>query len=57
MPRKQIKRDCVYLMMKHGKPYRWIVKVTVNNERKYIGCFKTSEEARAAYKEWKKTNE
>lgn len=39
------KQVCVFLMKRNGEPYRWIVKVTVQKERKYVGCFKTKPEA------------
>lgn len=35
----------VFLMKRNGEPYRWVVKVTINKERKYVGCFETKQEA------------
>jgi hypothetical protein len=39
---------CVFLMKRNGQPYRWIVKITVRGERKYIGCFQTKDQATKA---------
>ena len=35
----------VFLLKRNGEPYRWIVRVTINKERKYVGCFETKQEA------------
>jgi len=35
----------VSLLKRNGEPYRWVVKVTINKERKYVGCFETKQEA------------
>lgn len=52
------KQVCVFLMKRNGEPYRWIVKVTIQKERKYIGCFKTKPEAVQALNSfmWKNGN-
>lgn len=52
------KQVCVFLMKRNGEPYRWIVKVTIKKERKYIGCFKTKPEAVQALNSfmWKNGN-
>lgn len=36
---------CVFMMKRNGQPYRWIVRVTVRKERRYVGCYKTRPEA------------
>ena len=36
---------CVFMMKRNGRPYRWIVRVTVQKERRYVGCYKTRPEA------------
>ena len=36
---------CVFMMKRNGQPYRWIVRVTVKKERRYVGCYKTRPEA------------
>jgi hypothetical protein len=33
------------MMKRNGQPYRWIVRVTVKKERRYVGCYKTRPEA------------
>lgn len=48
------KYPCIFVMRKDGKPYRYVVKVTVNHERRYIGCYKTEKEAVNAYCEYVK---
>lgn len=53
---KRIKRDCVYLITRNDKPYRWIVRVTDRGERRYLGCFMNQEEATTAYQKWKIKN-
>ncbi|NCX93101.1 MAG: hypothetical protein EBX40_00280 [Gammaproteobacteria bacterium] len=45
MNRKRAKHRCVFLYKLNGKPYRWVVRFTVNKERRYIGCFKDHGEA------------
>lgn len=49
------KYPCVFVMQKDGKAYRYVVRVTVNHERRYVGCFKTEKEAINAYKQYVKT--
>jgi hypothetical protein len=39
---------CVFMMKRNGEPYRWIVRVTVQKERRYVGCYKTKPEAVSA---------
>jgi hypothetical protein len=51
MNRKRVKRQCVFLYKLNGEPYRWIVRFTVNKERKYVGCFKDHGEACQAAEE------
>jgi hypothetical protein len=36
---------CIFKTYKDGKIYRYIVKVTINKERHYVGCYKTEREA------------
>jgi len=43
------KSKCVFVMKRNGKPYRYMVRTYINKERRYIGCFKTEEEATIAY--------
>jgi hypothetical protein len=45
MNRKKNKNKCVFLYKLNGQPYRWIVRFTINKERRYIGCFKEHGEA------------
>lgn len=52
MNRKASKHKCVYIYNKDGKPYRWIVKTTIDRERKYLGCYKTETEAVRAYEKF-----
>ena len=40
----------VYMIKRNGKPYRWVVKITVKGERVYIGCFNSEEKATTALK-------
>ncbi len=49
MNRNKTKPECVFLMKKDGKPYRYMVRTYINKERRYIGCFKTQDEAVKAY--------
>ena len=52
------KRKCVYtIKYKTNKGYktRWVVRVTENKERKYLGCFNNRTKALAAYKAWEAT--
>lgn len=49
MNTKTNKHKCVFLMKRNGKPYRYMVRTYINKERRYIGCFKTQEEAAIAY--------
>jgi len=51
MNRKRSKRPCVFLYKLNGQPYRWVVRFTVNKERRYIGCFKEHGEACQAAEE------
>lgn len=48
---------CVFMVKRNGQPYRWIVKITVKGERRYIGCFETKDRAtealESALKKWK----
>ena len=48
---------CVFLMKRNGEPYRWIVKITVKGERRYIGCYQNKADAilawETAVKKWK----
>lgn len=53
MNRKTYKEACIFELYRKGKLYRYIVKTTLNKERRYIGCFKTREEAVEAYKQFK----
>lgn len=40
---------CVFMMKRNGEPYRWVVKVTINKERIYVGCFQSKDEAVKAW--------
>lgn len=40
---------CVFLMKRNGEPYRWIVKITVKGERRYIGCYQNMADAILAW--------
>jgi hypothetical protein len=51
--RKPYKAACVFVIKRNGEVYRYMVRTTVNKERRYIGCFKTREEAEAAYLKFK----
>lgn len=53
---KTKKYPCIFETTRNGKPYRYIVKLTVHHERKYIGCFKTEDEAISAYLQYIKAN-
>jgi hypothetical protein len=48
MNRKKNKNKCVFLYKLNGQPYRWIVRFTVNKEKRYVGCYKSHDEASAA---------
>jgi hypothetical protein len=48
MNRKKNKHQCVFVYKRNGKPYRYIVRFTVQKERKYIGCYKELHEAELA---------
>lgn len=37
------------MMKRNGEPYRWVVKVTINKERIYVGCFQSKDEAVKAW--------
>jgi hypothetical protein len=47
--KKEVKSKCVFLMKRNGKPYRYMVRTYIDKERRYIGCFKTEQEAIIAY--------
>jgi hypothetical protein len=49
MNRKKSKNKCVFLIKRNGKPYRYMVRTYINKERRYVGCFKTEDEAVNAY--------
>lgn len=49
MNRKTNKAKCVFIMMKNGKPYRYMSRVVINGNRIYLGCYKTEKEASDAY--------
>lgn len=49
MNKKEVKSKCVFLMKRNGKPYRYMVRTYIDKERRYIGCFKTEQEAIIAY--------
>ena len=53
MNRKPYKGACVFEVKRNGEVYRYMVRTTVNKERRYIGCFKTREEAETAYRKFK----
>ena len=48
------KYPCIYTLKRNGKIYRYIVKLTVNHERRYVGCYKTEKEAILAYRSYVK---
>lgn len=41
---------CVFPVKRNGEIYRYVVKVTHNRERVYVGCYKSKEEAIHAHK-------
>lgn len=49
MNAKASKSKCVFVVKRNGKPYRYMVRTYINRERRYIGCFRTEEEATIAY--------
>ena len=51
MNRKKNKNKCVFLYKLNGQPYRWIVRFTVNKEKRYVGCYKSHDEACQAAEE------
>lgn len=53
MGRKQFKEECIFIIKKNGMPYRYVLKTTENKEWRYLGCFKTMEEAKQAFKNYK----
>lgn len=53
MNRKPYKEECIFEVYRKGQLYRYIVRTTLNKERRYIGCFKTKEEAVEAYQQFK----
>lgn len=48
MNRKPEKIECIYIVRRFGKPYRWIARPTIEKEKKYLGCFDSYEKAHAA---------
>lgn len=52
MNRKSKKPACVFAMKKDGKIYRYMVRVYINKERHYVGCFKDEESAVIAYNKY-----
>jgi hypothetical protein len=42
----------VFVIKKNGKPYRYMARVTVKFDKKYLGCFKTEDEAVKAVKKY-----
>lgn len=41
-------KKCIFVQTKDGKPYRWIVRFSVHGLKKYVGCYKSAEEATEA---------
>ena len=46
-------REKIVVVKREGIVYRYITKALVDREDRYIGCFKTKEEAVDAYKKFK----
>lgn len=57
MRRNLDKPQHVFVIRRDGKPYRYMARVTVKFEKKYLGCFKTEAEAVTAVKKYFKNPE
>lgn len=53
--RKNNPFPCIFTQKTNGKTY-YVVKVTINRERRYVGCFKTQEEAVTAHANFMEKN-
>ena len=49
MNRTVSKPGCIFLIRRNGVPYRWVVKTTIEKERRYVGCFNTEAKAIEAW--------
>lgn len=49
--RKNNPFPCIFTQKTNGKDY-FVVKVTINRKRIYVGCYKTHEDAVIAHKEF-----
>jgi hypothetical protein len=49
MNRTVSKPGCIFIIKRNGLPYRWVVKTTIEKERRYVGCFDTEAKAIEAW--------